>query len=163
MFKKLFGFGGGNSTKTQQGDIQQGATALTAEDEALLSLIRDFELAPSEDEQRSIVGESFYQENLEEIAGGKHEQSAEIIVRVELRRTPNNPYDSNAVGVFVEDLQVGNLSREDAKIMGAFLISEGVASAQCLGTIIGGWKRKDSEGHFGLELDIAWPPAEELE
>ncbi|KZY53126.1 hypothetical protein A3734_16755 [Sulfitobacter sp. HI0054] len=162
MFKKLFGFGG-NGPAGASSATHKGTEAVSPEDQVLRSIVRDFELAPSGDEQRSIVGESFYQENLEGIAGGKNEQSAEIIVRVELRRTPNNPYDSNAVGVFVEDLQVGNLSREDAKVMGSFLLSEGVASAQCLGTIIGGWKRKDSEGHFGLELDIAWPPAEDDE
>lgn len=60
-------------------------------------------------ERLEVVGESFYQDNLERTIR-KHGRLVEAILMPE----PENEYDSNAVAVLVDGLKVGHLSREVA-------------------------------------------------
>lgn len=111
-----------------------------------------------DDDAHRIVGESNYQDALEAIAGAKsyegHNHSCFAILRPE----PDNPFDENAVFVMIADQKVGYLSRGDAMVMRRFLDRTGFDEADCYATIIGGWKNERSEGSFGVELDIHWPP-----
>ncbi len=56
-----------------------------------------------------VVGESFYREAFDVLRPGD--------CFAELRPDPENPYDCNCVGVFVEGHQVGNLSRDHAEML----------------------------------------------
>lgn len=61
------------------------------------------------DEMLEVKGESFHQGELRQIVRMMGRDVPAILVP-----EPNNPYDSNAVGVWVAGLQLGHLSREDA-------------------------------------------------
>jgi hypothetical protein len=104
-----------------------------------------------------MVGESFYQNNLEEICGGKTEESAEFECEAVLIPESDSPYDKNAVRVEIEFKQVGHLSRQHAEEYRKIL---GDRVSICDAVIVGGWDRgSDDQGHFGVKLDIDWPPA----
>lgn len=104
-----------------------------------------------------IVGESFYQNNLLKIIGSKSEESIELKVNALLQRDLNNKHDKNAVAVYVNDLQVGHLNRHDAKFFCEIIKSKRFKDNDCFdvdGLIVGGWKRKNSEGNLGVKLNI---------
>jgi hypothetical protein len=113
-----------------------------------------------------VVGESFYQKELREIAGGLAADGAKNpTVTAFLVHEPTNPYDKNAVAVAVispakpEALQAGHLSRELAPVFGRVLkrVEElGYRGAACEASLTGGWDRSQSyRGSIGVVLDIA--------
>ncbi|MEE9313735.1 MAG: HIRAN domain-containing protein [Rhizobiaceae bacterium] len=107
-------------------------------------------------EDFDIVGESYYQQNLTKITGGKTEESAEFHCEAKLVPEKNNPHDSNAVKITINGLQVGHLSRDDAADYRDWF---GSVKAKCDSVIVGGWDRGNrGAGHFGVKLDIDWPP-----
>ena len=107
------------------------------------------------------VGESEYQDELSQIVGGKQERSVEHFCTAILVPEPRNPYDSNAIVVTIDGLQVGYLSRPLAKVWSERLarIGKPTGLTQVPAVIVGGWKRqkrgKTDEGHFGVKLDFA--------
>lgn len=107
---------------------------------------------------REIVGESHYQHALADICGGKTPEGHLFACRAELRPEPDNPHDSNAVAVFIQDHKVGYLPKQSAKRYGKAF---GAASVSCAAQIVGGWRRREGrtwdEGHFGVELDLREP------
>lgn len=110
-----------------------------------------------------IVGESYYLSAFTQLCGPRRARGVNIETLAALRREPNNPHDSNAVGIYIEDLKVGHLSREDA-VRYKDLIEqtnqqgyEAVSPAR----IKGGWDDGDTQGHYGVKLDLA-EPAEEI-
>lgn len=110
----------------------------------------------SGDEYFEIVGESFYQQNLLKIAGEKTTNGVEHYCEAELIPELNNPHDENAVAVFISGLKVGHLSRDDA-----FVCRHAIGNmiGNCDAVIVGGWDRGPSrQGHFGVKLDLEWPP-----
>jgi hypothetical protein len=68
-------------------------------------------------EDLEVVGEASYQDNLWRII--RERRSPDGRVREEvyavLAAEPDNPYDANAVAVWIQGLKVGYLSREDAR------------------------------------------------
>lgn len=106
-----------------------------------------------------IVGEAHdgRQEVLEELVGGKTPECCSIRVLAELRPEASNPYDRNAVAVFVEGRQVGYLSRGDAARMADSvqrLAGDG-RPVTCAALVRGGWRRLNGdEGSFGVTLLI---------
>ncbi len=60
-----------------------------------------------------VVGESHYQELLFAIVGSGSER-VRLAIEATLIREPDNPYDSEAVSVWIRGQKVGHLSREDA-------------------------------------------------
>ena len=68
-------------------------------------------------EDLEVVGEASYQDNLWRVVGGR--SSSEDRVRVDVYAVlvveTDNPYDANAVSVWVQGLKVGYLSRDDAR------------------------------------------------
>jgi hypothetical protein len=104
-----------------------------------------------------IVGESHYQDALTRICGGKTYDGHEKIVRARLIHENDNPHDTNAVRVEINDQKVGYLSRDDAKNYRKQLSDAGHQGidAVCSAMIVGGWEREDGDvGEFGVRLDI---------
>ena len=64
-----------------------------------------------------VVGEASYQDNLWRIVGGRHSPDGRVRedIYAVLAAEPDNPYDPNAVAVWIQGLKVGYLSREDAR------------------------------------------------
>jgi len=114
-----------------------------------------------------VVGESHYQEALEQITGGKTEDSCDLEKWARLIREPGHPYDRNAVAVYIEGRKVGYLNRDDAQEYGITLdelYAEYNLRAVCRASIRGGWRRFDrdgvtviDEGHYGVKLALATP------
>ena len=68
-------------------------------------------------ESLEVVGESFYQDALQQLVGGIPGERARVDVLAVLVADENNQYDANAVSVWVNGLKVGHLSRAEAKRM----------------------------------------------
>jgi HIRAN domain len=104
-----------------------------------------------------VVGEASYQDNIEQICGGRTTESVDRMETAHLILENSNPYDRNAVSVEINGLKVGYLNREDAKAYRTYLESKGQPNAigTCHANIRGGWKRsKKEQGHFGVRLDF---------
>lgn len=105
-----------------------------------------------------VVGESHYQHNLERVAGRRTRDSKRVEKIAVLWPEPSNPYDSNAVAVYIDGLQVGHLMREDAQDYQPVLLRmhQRGEIAQCMATIVGGWSRgRHDRGSFGVKLNLA--------
>lgn len=103
------------------------------------------------------VGESNYQESLENICGGRNKDGHKLIVDAILFHHDNNEYDALAIAVTIKGELVGYLSRENARQYRESLKDSGFAGlpAVCRAKITGGWDRGDGEiGHFGVRLDL---------
>ena len=106
-----------------------------------------------------VVGESYYQDALDAICGGKCEDGHQLLCQAELRPEPHNEYDNHAVGVYVDGRKVGHLSRADAKKRQTDLLALRAQGKRpmCGALISGGWLRgPDDEGHYGIRLDLDW-------
>jgi hypothetical protein len=104
-----------------------------------------------------VVGESHYQDNLWRIMGGrgKTEVHVRIDVYAMLVAEDDNPYDVNAVAVWVQGLKVGHLSRTDAARLRPGLLSLQEEHSQPIaleGVIVGGGIREDGPGRLGVFL-----------
>lgn len=103
-----------------------------------------------------IVGESFYQDALDRICGGKTEDGHEFYCEAVLVREPSNPHDKNAIAVYINDLKVGHINRAQAKPLTRIFRDQGLAGGIAKAVIVGGWagRRNQSDGHYGVRLDI---------
>ena len=103
----------------------------------------------------NVVGESFYQAQLDNICGGKKEEGHEHITTAKVIPYDSNTYDDHAVKVEIDNMTIGHLSRKDAR---RYRFKMGSKITICPAMITGGWKRKDgrkvSEGHYGVRLDL---------
>ena len=98
-----------------------------------------------------IVGESYYQEQLDYLCDGKTPDGHRKYVIAVLKPEPENEFDSNAVAVLINDIKVGHLPRNAAKSFKRF-VSQPVAVDA---VIVGGWLRSSTdEGNYGVKLDI---------
>ena len=108
------------------------------------------------DEDLEVVGESFYQPNLWHLARahpGK-ERVREDICAV-LVAEDDNPYDPDAVAVWISGLKVGHLSRENAQRYRPGLLAQQEALGMPIalpGVITGGGIRSDGPGKLGVFL-----------
>jgi hypothetical protein len=109
-------------------------------------------------EDLEVVGEASYQDNLWRIVGGRSSPNDRVRMEVYavLVAEPDNPYDANAVSVWVKGLKVGYLSREDARRYRPGLLAleqkhgKPIALA---GAIVGGGIQADGPGRLGVFLD----------
>jgi hypothetical protein len=104
-----------------------------------------------------IVGESFYQQELERIVGSRSEASADFDTEALLVYEPDNPADPSAIRVDIGGMTVGHLSRDDAQEHRRRMESNGLAGAtvRTEAKIVGGWDRgADEVGFFGVKLDM---------
>jgi hypothetical protein len=103
-----------------------------------------------------IVGESHYQDALEQIAG-RSDESAEHICVALLQADRGNVHDENAVKVAISGMTVGYIPRSDAPLLRQMVEASG--ALRCRAMIVGGWDRGvRGKGHFGVHLDMLWPP-----
>ena len=65
------------------------------------------------DDGLEVVGESFYMHNLQRLVGDERGR-VRLEIAALLVADSNNPYDSNAVSIWIDGLKVGHLSRADA-------------------------------------------------
>jgi len=104
-----------------------------------------------------IVGESHYQQALEEICGGRTEDGAKHKTEAVLYLEDSNPHDNQAVRVDIEGKTVGYLARSDARSYRKQLKAmghEGI-TCKCDAMVVGGWQRSKSDtGSFGVKLDL---------
>ena len=104
-----------------------------------------------------VVGESFYQENLWKLAGGRRnpEERVRVPVCAVLVPETDNPHDANAVAVRIDGRKVGHLSREDARQYQPGLLAlqrEHGMPVALPGVIAGGGMRADGPGMLGVFL-----------
>jgi hypothetical protein len=109
-------------------------------------------------EDLEVVGEASYQDNLWRIVGGTSSPNERVRVEVSavLVAETDNPYDANAVSVWVKGLRVGYLSREDARRYRPGLLALEQKHGQPIalaGAIVGGGMRADGPGRLGVFLD----------
>ena len=104
-----------------------------------------------------VVGESYYQDALERICGGRTKSGVEKKVVAMLVLEDSNPHDKLAVRVDVDGKPVGYLSRDEARQYRKRLQEQGFPEliATCNALIVGGWDRGGGDrGHFGVRLDL---------
>lgn len=103
-----------------------------------------------------VVGESYYQANLDRVCGGKTRVGHFLDCVAVLYPERDNSWDRNAVAVYIDDLKVGHLSREAAVTYRPVADRLGVRLALCRATVSGGWDRGNGDtGHYGVRLDLA--------
>lgn len=101
-----------------------------------------------------IVGEASYQDALEAIAGKKTRDGKELRCVAQVSPEPTNAHDSNAIAVEIDGRKVGYFSKADAKDYAGQLKEIGGGTDKIAAMIVGGFKSKTREGHFGVKLDI---------
>lgn len=104
-----------------------------------------------------VVGESHYQEALESICGGRTEDGVRLRVEASLVPEDDNPHDSKAVRVYIQDQPIGYLDRETARSFRAEMAEVGMTgvAAKCNAIIVGGWDRGGGDrGYFGVKIDL---------
>lgn len=117
-------------------------------------------LADSRSFNFDVVGESYRQDVLDGICGGKCEEGHDIEVLAQLCFVDDNPYDKDAVGVFVDRQLVGYVpAKYAARFRSEILaINPRRQPVVCKGRITGGWKRgRGDEGHYGIKLSLTSP------
>lgn len=106
------------------------------------------------------VGESNYQAELRSGIGGGRSGSVQVHVTAVLVREPENPYDSDAVAVYITGGgKVGYLSRDDARRYSRpleKLAREGDVGS-CKALISGAGTYEGRRGMLGIWLDLAAP------
>lgn len=99
-----------------------------------------------------VVGESYYQKNLEAICGKRTEEGEDRIVTAVLIPYDSNSHDPMAVRVEIQGKIVGHLSREMAR---KYRTLHSKVKVQCQANIRGGWRRSHGDiGHYGVRLDL---------
>lgn len=109
-------------------------------------------------ETLEVVGESHYQDNLWQLVRGQADLAERVRVEIVavLVAELDNPYDANAVGVWIDGLKVGHLSRNDARLyqQGLMTLQEKHGTPIALsGVIAGGGMRNDGMGRLGVFLE----------
>jgi hypothetical protein len=107
-------------------------------------------------EDLEVVGESHYQENLWRLASPRRPgERVRCPVHASLVAEDGNPYDANAVAVWVQGLKVGHLSRDDARRYRPGLLDQQDRHGQPIalaGVITDGGIREDGPGRLGVFL-----------
>lgn len=103
----------------------------------------------------NVVGESYYQDALTKVTGGRRSHGVDMNCVAMLIPEPTNEYDRDAVAVTINGLKVGHLSREEARfyrpLVDQTIKAVGLATVEA--RICGGWDHGASDrGSFGVEL-----------
>lgn len=104
-----------------------------------------------------VVGESFYDKNIEQLCGPRTSEGENRVMPARLVLDDANPHDANAVRVEIGGLLVGHLSRETAVQYRAFLKANGHGQVvgTCSAKIKGGWRRgRNDVGNYGVTLGL---------
>lgn len=117
-------------------------------------------IEPEDSFDLNVVGESFYQSNIEKITGPRSANGANFQCFAKLICDKENPKDRNAVSVRIDGLIVGHLSKYDARAWRNMLKKAGAGTNEVTvaAEITGGWRRVKNgsvdEGSFGVKLDV---------
>jgi hypothetical protein len=108
-------------------------------------------------EDLEVVGESYRQANLWRVVGGRHRPEVDVRMDVNamLLAEDGNPYDPNAVSVWIDGLMVGYLPRGQARVLrpGLLAVQERKGKPIALeGVIVGGGIGDDGPGRLGVFL-----------
>ncbi|HTX67826.1 MAG TPA: HIRAN domain-containing protein [Thermoleophilia bacterium] len=116
-----------------------------------------------------VVGTAPYQEALETVAGGSAGSAPDVEKWAHLIPEPDNPWDRNAVAVYIDGRKVGYLPRESAGAYASLLGRLWAGSSSrgvCRAVVSGGWHHVQSqvgsvtsveEGRLGVRLALAAP------
>ena len=107
-------------------------------------------------EDLEVVGESHYQDNLRRLTGYRPpDERVRQEIHAVLVAEDDNPHDPGAVAVWIDGLQVGHLSRENARRYRPGLLAQQRAHGKPIalaGVIAGGGIRDDGPGMLGVFL-----------
>lgn len=109
---------------------------------------------------RSVVGESHYRAAIERVTGGARPEGVKIVTWAVLVPERDNPYDANAIGVYIDGAKVGHLNREEAASFRPVLerIAAAGRVAYCRADVYGGWNRSRRDiGDYGITLYVGGP------
>jgi hypothetical protein len=107
------------------------------------------------DRALEVVGESFFQDNLWRLAAVRRGEPVRMEITAVLVAEDGNPYDSNAIAVWIDGLEIGHLSRESACAYRPGLLALQRAHRMPIaltGVIVGGGPRDDGPGRLGVFL-----------
>lgn len=110
----------------------------------------------SGDDSLEVVGEAMHQEELWSICEGTVGDRIRHDVVAVLIPEPENPYDSNAIAVYVDGQGVGHLKRETARKYGPglhALMERHGGYVALRGVIVGGGYHADGPGRLGVWLE----------
>jgi len=102
-----------------------------------------------------VVGESFYQDALRQVIAGDARNRVRVEIVAVLMAETDNPYDPNAVSIWIDGLRVGHLSRADAARYrpGLLALESSYGRPIALGGVVaGGGIRADGPGLLGVFL-----------
>jgi len=102
-----------------------------------------------------VVGESYYQDALRQVIGGDARNRVRVEIVAVLKAETDNPYDPNAVSIWIDGLKVGYLSRADAARYRPGLLALGLSYRRPIalaGVITGGGIRANGPGLLGVFL-----------
>ena len=108
-----------------------------------------------------IVGESNYQDTLDQLAKQKKQRNEPLVYKASLLYESDNPYDENAVKVEIDRMIVGYLNRENAKYYRDQMTELGYEGyvVRCDAKIVGGWQdHRGQKAHYGVRLDMPTMP-----
>lgn len=100
-----------------------------------------------------VVGESHYQDALWHVVGGRTLERVRVEIRAVLQAETDNPYDPNAISVWISERKVGYLSREDAAAYRGGLEKLEARDGKKIalrGVVVGGGVREDGPGFLGV-------------
>ncbi|MEW2385003.1 hypothetical protein AB0873_23370 [Micromonospora sp. NPDC047707] len=106
-------------------------------------------------EDLEVVGESNYQEALWQVVGGRTRERIRCSIHAVLIPETDNPYDSNAISVWISGSRVGYLSRADAADYRSGLLALEARHGRRIalgGVVVGGGIRSDGPGMLGVWL-----------
>lgn len=108
-------------------------------------------------EDLEVKGESYRQENLWRVVGGRHRPEARVRKDVYAMLLPedSNPHDPNAVSVWIDGLMVGYLPKDQAPTLRPGLIAAQEREGKPIalkGVVVGGGIRDDGPGMLGVFL-----------
>jgi hypothetical protein len=122
----------------------------------LAPVVRSIEVTLSEgNDPLEVVGESHHQEALWSIVGGHSTERVRCEVLAMLLAETDNPYDKNAISVWVNGLHIGFLSRADAAAYRPGLLALQQKDGHLVamhGEVVGGGPRDDGIGRLGVFL-----------
>lgn len=78
----------------------------------------------------NVVGESFYEQSFQTICGRRSGTQHVLNASAKLALDDMNKFDSKAVAVYINDLQVGHLSKEDARTFRRVIASKHPSGAR---------------------------------
>jgi hypothetical protein len=102
-----------------------------------------------------VVGESFRQDELWQIVGGRTLDRVRHSIQAVLFAETDNPHDANAISVWIRNMRVGYLARDDAAVYRPGLLAleqKEMSHIALAGVIVGGGVRADGLGLLGVWL-----------